>query len=76
MRNSSASAKTGVSLHSVEHHNLSCGIWSLPLRDLDSGELLDSALSWIEALKTRVDICKQNKMKDVLCYENSGKNEI
>lgn len=42
----------------------------------DSGELLDSALSWIGARKTRVDICKQDKMKDVLYYENSGKNEI
>lgn len=63
---SSASAKRGVSLRSAEHHNLSCGIWSLSLRDLHSGELLDSALSWIGALKTRVDTCEQNKMKDVL----------
>lgn len=76
MGNSSASAKTGVNLHSLEHHNLSCGIWSLSLRNLNSGELPGSVLSWIRAPKTRVDIYKQDKMKDMLCYENSGKNEI
>lgn len=58
MGNSSASAKTGVNLRFVEHQNLSCGIWSLLLRDLDSGELLDLVLSWIGALKVRVGICK------------------
>lgn len=66
MGNSSASTKAGVSLCSVGDCNVSCGIWSLSLQDLDSGELLDLALAWVGAPKTRGDICKHDKMKVIL----------
>lgn len=69
--NNSIGAKMGVSLH-----NLSYGICSLSLQELCLGEFGGSVLCGIGAPKTREDICKQSKMKDVLCSESSRRDEI